>query len=718
MFFNFDKAADPTAEPNWASQPAFRTPNGIVDGTAGADVFGPGDTDADGDAVDGADGNNDTLLTGDGADSVNAGLGDDLAEGGAGSDILAGGDGNDSLDGGTEEDTLSGGLGADRLDGGAGNDSLSGGDANDRLDGGAGNDTLDGGAGDDLFVLATGFGNDSVLGGETGETGGDTLDGSGLTEGVTLTLATPESGTLSAASGTLGFAEIERVLLGAGNDTVTGSAGSDAVDGGLGNDSLAGGDGSDTLAGGLGDDALDGGAGADSLTGGDGSDTLAGGLGDDALDGGAGADSLTGGDGSDTLAGGLGDDALDGGAGADSLTGGDGSDTLAGGLGDDALDGGAGADSLTGGDGSDTLAGGLGDDMLDGGDGADSLTGGDGSDTLAGGLGDDALDGGAGADSLTGGDGSDTLAGGGGVDSLTGGAGADRFVIDGTADLIADFDTVTGIGNVAQTDNDFIDLAAYYNDVTLAAWNAAHPAQTYTNPLAWLKADQADGTLDLAGGLRLYFNGVPVDGAGLSVENTNVICFARGTRILTDRGPVAVENLRLGHRVQTVDNGCKPLLWIGSSAVAADGPLAPVRIAAGVLHNEAPLLVSPQHRLRIRSSLTERLTRNEEVLVAAKHLVGIPGITRETGEEVEYFHFLLDRHELVFSNGAVTESLFTGPEALKSVTAAARDEIATLFPELARIEGVPPAPVRPLLRGKVVKKLAERHARNGKALVA
>ena len=167
-----------------------------------------------------------------------------------------------------------------------------------------------------------------------------------------------------------------------------------------------------------------------------------------------------------------------------------------------------------------------------------------------------------------------------------------------------------------------------------------------------------------------------------------------------------------------MDNGCKPLLWVGSCTVAGDGTHAPVRIAEGILHNDRPLLVSPQHRLRLRSPLTERVTQAHEVLVTAKHLVGLPGITRALTESIDYHHFLLDRHELVFANGAVTESLYTGPEALKSVTAAARSEIETFFPELVSMTGTPPAPARPLLRGRIGRKLAERHARNGKALVA
>lgn len=70
------------------------------------------------------------------------------------------------------------------------------------------------------------------------------------------------------------------------------------------------------------------------------------------------------------------------------------------------------------------------------------------------------------------------------------------------------------------------------------------------------------------------------------------------------------------------------------------------------------------------------------------------------------------------SEGVETESLFTGPEALKTVDSAARDEIITLFPELVDIDyDRLPVPVRPILSGRQGRKLANRAATNGKQLV-
>ena len=108
----------------------------------------------------------------------------------------------------------------------------------------------------------------------------------------------------------------------------------------------------------------------------------------------------------------------------------------------------------------------------------------------------------------------------------------------------------------------------------------------------------------------------------------------------------------------------------------------------------------------------------DEVLVAAKHLLQVEGIdVRQDADSVTYVHFLFDRHQIVESEGAETESLFTGPEALKTVDSVAWVEILHLFPELASINyDRLTEPVRPILSGRQGLKLANRHANNKKHL--
>ncbi len=198
-----------------------------------------------------------------------------------------------------------------------------------------------------------------------------------------------------------------------------------------------------------------------------------------------------------------------------------------------------------------------------------------------------------------------------------------------------------------------------------------------------------------------------------------VPCFGMGTLIDTTAGPRPVETLRPGDLVLTRDHGPQPLRWQGGSHVTWEGleawpNLRPILIRAGALGAGSPgrdLVVSPQHRVLVRSRIAHRLFENGEILVAAKHLIGLPGIevTVPAGG-VTYHHLLFDRHEIVMSDGAWSESLFTGPEALKSVSDAARREIFTLFPEL--VSGGAPQPARRLLTGREARQLADRQRRN------
>jgi hypothetical protein len=107
----------------------------------------------------------------------------------------------------------------------------------------------------------------------------------------------------------------------------------------------------------------------------------------------------------------------------------------------------------------------------------------------------------------------------------------------------------------------------------------------------------------------------------------------------------------------------------------------------------------------------------DEVLVAAKQLVILNGVDiAQDLEEVTYIHFLCDQHEVVYSNGAATESLYTGPEALKSVSPESRQEILTLIPELSDIN-YKALSARILIKGRRGRQLAVRHKNNNQPLV-
>lgn len=183
-------------------------------------------------------------------------------------------------------------------------------------------------------------------------------------------------------------------------------------------------------------------------------------------------------------------------------------------------------------------------------------------------------------------------------------------------------------------------------------------------------------------------------------------CFVKGTMIATPNGEVPVESLKPGDLVLTQDNGPQPLRWIGARTVPAKGNFAPICFAPGVLGNTETLRVSPAHRVLLADARVELLFEQSEVLVAAKSLLDGDRVYRAEGGEVTYFHLLFDRHELIWSNGAVTESFHPIDSSLAGVSREARAELLALFPEICgSISDYGPA-ARPTLSGAEAQVLA------------
>ncbi|SDE17392.1 Hint domain-containing protein [Ruegeria marina] len=162
----------------------------------------------------------DTRTLPDGNDTIDGGLGNDTIDGQGGDDSLLGGEGDDELSGNDGSDTLSGGAGNDLLSGGEGPDLIFGDGGQDTISVSHG-DTVHGGDNDDLFVLTdlgeAGGGSIEIVGGESDETGGDTLDLGGVVNLGTINLTTnllgEKAGTVELLDGTLvTFSNIESII--------------------------------------------------------------------------------------------------------------------------------------------------------------------------------------------------------------------------------------------------------------------------------------------------------------------------------------------------------------------------------------------------------------------------------------------------------------------------------------------------------------------------
>jgi len=531
-----------------------------------------------------------------------------------------------------------------------------------------GSDTVQGGDGDGVVY---GDGHDGVAGGQStaaneqdnagtdgsgGESGGE--DGTTSDDGEAH--VADDSGENGSGGGSVLDTQSDGADNGAGSGGPDDNANSDAGSGGAasGQDVEGGTSDPNTTdttvasndtpdAGGANDD----GGSNDDGSSDDGAPHMADGAGEDGSGGGSVHYTSGGGSGSDS--GGSGSD----GSGSDDMGG------SGGGSGDD-----GDACDLTEGTGpnGDTILGGNGADTINGMSGQDYLSGGNGDDTIFGGTGDDHILGGAGNDMLDGGDGNDCIEGGTGNDTITTGAGADQ--VDGGDDR----DTIFANGG------DTVDGGSGGDDYdTLVVQNVDH--------IEYTSSDNEDGIV--------HFN----DGQTLEFEDIEEIvpCFTPGSIILTSVGEKRVEDLQLGDKIVTRDNGVQEIRWIGTKRVDGrrllENPhLRPVLIRKGALGKGLPerdMTVSPNHRMLVANEKTTLLFEEREVLVAAKHLINMNGIQQITSVGISYIHMMFDEHEVILGDGAWTESFQPGDYSLKGVGTAQRNEIFELFPELRESHG-------------------------------
>ncbi|MGR3343578.1 MAG: Hint domain-containing protein [Paracoccaceae bacterium] len=210
------------------------------------------------------------------------------------------------------------------------------------------------------------------------------------------------------------------------------------------------------------------------------------------------------------------------------------------------------------------------------------------------------------------------------------------------------------------------------------------------------------------------------DGATYQVQTApnpgTIPCYAAGTMVDTPDGPRAVETLRPGDLVMTLDHGPQPIKWIRERLEPLDGMPddgKPVLIHAGALGPDRParnLIVSPQHRILVGALGQLDTLGTGQAFAPAKSLICLPRVRFMRGKRsITWIHFACAHHEVVFANGCASESLLLGRMVLNELTGHQRRSLHRHFgPRTSPDVALNGPPARPCLTvGKVRKLLGD-----------
>ena len=158
------------------------------------------------------------------------------------------------------------------------------------------------------------------------------------------------------------------------------------------------------------------------------------------------------------------------------------------------------------------------------------------------------------------------------------------------------------------------------------------------------------------------FNGVAFSAALVNGStDITVSCFAAGTLIRTENGPVAVEHLAEGMRAATWGGDAAEIVWIGKRAIDCSrhpdpAAVCPVRVMAGAFGPSLPsrdLWLSPDHAVFV-----------DGVLIPIHCLINGGTIRQMAVPQVTYYHVELPEHAVILAEDLPVESyLDTGDRA-------------------------------------------------------
>lgn len=146
---------------------------------------------------------------------------------------------------------------------------------------------------------------------------------------------------------------------------------------------------------------------------------------------------------------------------------------------------------------------------------------------------------------------------------------------------------------------------------------------------------------------------------------------ARGTILATDEGPIAIEDMLPGTRVETRDAGFQPVLWVGTitlvpSQSPGQMPLRLFRIPVDSFGPSRPmpdLMLAPHARLLHRSPKLRDIVSDEAALTPISAFEDGQTVIRVAPvSAVSVYHLAFRDHHILRANGLEIESFHPGPD--------------------------------------------------------
>lgn len=167
--------------------------------------------------------------------------------------------------------------------------------------------------------------------------------------------------------------------------------------------------------------------------------------------------------------------------------------------------------------------------------------------------------------------------------------------------------------------------------------------------------------------------------------------FARGTIMATEDGPIAVEDLLPGTKIETRDAGFQPLMWVGTMTVAPQVPFAhmPARLFRVPVDSFGParpmpdLMLAPHARLLHRSSKLREMVQDDAALTPVTAFEdGYSVIRVAPASPVNVYHLAFRDHHVLRANGLEVESYHPGYDLTRKISGDALRLFLSFFPHI------------------------------------